>query len=159
MSTTKKEEQILNEIRDKYKEKIVDSKVVRDRRVSFVVKKNDHIAVMKTLLEKFGFNHCSTVTGYDAGTHYEAIYHLFDHASIMCNVTVQVPKEDPALESATPMLPSANLYEREVFDLIGLKYANHPNLKRLVLPEEYPADLHPLRKETKIEDIVSSARK
>jgi len=159
MSTTKKEEQILNELKEKYKERIIDSKILRDRRVNFVVKKDDHIAVLKTLYEKFGFIHCSTVTGYDATAHYEVIYHIFDNKSILCNVTVQVPKEDPILESVTSFLPSANLYEREIFDLIGVNYRNHPNMKRLVLPDEYPADLHPLRKETKIENIVSSAKK
>jgi len=147
----KREEEIVKSVSDKFKQKIIETKIPRDRRVFIVVDRENNTEVIKYLKEKEGFIHCATITPYDAGTHLEAIYHLFDNKSIVCTVTARIPKNDPTIESVTPFLPAANLYEREMFDLIGVIAKNHPNLKRLVLPDEYPHDLHPLLKDAKVE--------
>jgi Ni,Fe-hydrogenase III component G len=149
----RKEDKILKALTDKFKDKIIDGRIPRDRRVFFAVAKNDHVEIIKMLRDKFGFYHCSTVTAFDAGTHLEVIYSLFDNESVMVNLTARVPKDDQIIEAITPLLPSANLYEREVFDLIGVRFTNHPNMKRLVLPDEYPESVHPLLKDWKPESV------
>ena len=55
----------------------------------------------------------------------------------------------PAVESIVPVWPGANYYEREVFDLFGIRFEEHPNLRRIMLPDEWAG--HPLRKDYPVE--------
>jgi NADH-quinone oxidoreductase subunit C len=56
---------------------------------------------------------------------------------------------DPTIDSITPVWPSANFYEREVWDLFGVRFAGHPSLRRIMMPEEWAG--HPLRKDYPVE--------
>lgn len=58
---------------------------------------------------------------------------------------VALPGEDPAVDSVVPVWEGADWYERETFDLFGVRFAGHPNLKRLMMPEDWEG--HPLRKD------------
>ena len=56
---------------------------------------------------------------------------------------------DPSIDSITPVWPSANFYEREVWDLFGVRFHGHPSLRRIMMPEEWQG--HPLRKDYPVE--------
>ncbi len=77
------------------------------------------------------------------------VYHVFSRVVedkfivIGCSTDPHYPHVD----SITPVVPAANWAEREIRDLLGIKFRGHPNLERLVLPDDWPEDIHPLRKD------------
>ena len=102
-------------------------------------------------LEKFdqGFVRLSTVTAvdrYPAEPRFEVVYHLH---SVEHNQRVRLKCRligtEPVIDSVTSVWRGANWYEREVFDLFGIQFRNHPNLKRIMMPDDWEG--HPLRKD------------
>jgi NADH-quinone oxidoreductase subunit C len=77
---------------------------------------------------------------------YHACSHRYKH---VIRLTVLVDEADPTVDSITPVWPGANYYEREVFDLFGIRFDGHPNLRRIMMPEEWVG--HPLRKDYPVE--------
>jgi NADH-quinone oxidoreductase subunit C len=61
----------------------------------------------------------------------------------------RVGSESPLIDSVTPVFPAANFYEREVFDLFGIRFAGHPRLTRIMMPDNWNG--HPLRKDYPVE--------
>jgi Ni,Fe-hydrogenase III component G len=91
------------------------------------------------------------VTGIDADNYFEILYH-FSYDQLGCMVTVKAfirDRENPAIESITPFLPAAEWIEREIHDELGIDFKNHPNLRRLILADDWPDGVYPLRKEAK----------
>lgn len=77
---------------------------------------------------------------------FEMVYHLSaPKARQRLRVKVPVPETDPAVESLTPLWAGANFLEREVWDLFGIRFLGHPDLRRILLYEEFQG--HPLRKD------------
>ena len=95
-----------------------------------------------------GFYHLSTVTGVDKGTAVELMYHFWQGRSFV-TVRTDLPKEDLSIESISGALPAATLYEAEIQDLFGVTFRGNPYTgKRLLLPDDYPAEAPPpLRQE------------
>ena len=71
----------------------------------------------------------------------------FDKDHVLCSVLAQLPGDEPRIESISGVVPAANWAEREMRDLVGIECAGHPYPKRLVLPDGWPEDVHPLRKD------------
>jgi NADH-quinone oxidoreductase subunit C len=77
---------------------------------------------------------------------FEVVYHFYSVARKQrVRIKARVPDEAPEIESLTSLYPSANWMEREVWDLYGVRFEGHPDLRRLLLYEEF--DGHPLRKD------------
>ena len=97
--------------------------------------------------EEFDAAQLSSLTAVDRHTHFEVVYHL---QSLDLNHQIVVKAlvrshEDPLLPSVYPVYRGALLQEREVYDLMGIRFDGHPDLRRLFLWEGYPG--HPLRKD------------
>lgn len=76
----------------------------------------------------------------------EVVYHLYSHAiQSYVRVKVPLPSADPVIPTVSHIWKSANWLEREVFDLFGVKFSSHPDLRRLLMPDDY--DGYPLLKE------------
>lgn len=71
----------------------------------------------------------------------------FDAGHLLCSILVYLPKDDPSILSIASIIPGAAWAEREFHDLVGIQPMGHPNLKRLVLPDGWPEQAHPLRKD------------
>ncbi len=102
---------------------------------------------------KCPFNFLSDVTcvdWYPANPRFEVVYHLFSiPQKERLRVKVRLTADDPSLESVTSIWPAADFFEREVFDLFGVRFSGHPYLRRLLMPEDWEG--HPLRKDYPVE--------
>ncbi len=100
-------------------------------------------AVAQAMLDQGCF--LESLTALDLRESFSVVYH-FAHFSELCRTVVHasLPKEAQA-PTISQVYPAADWYEREVYDLFGIKFAGHPNLKRILLPED--ADFHPLLKD------------
>jgi len=77
---------------------------------------------------------------------FEVVYHLHSvERNQRVRLKCRLPDIDPVIESVTSVWRGANWYEREVFDLFGIRFLNHPDLRRIMLPEGWEG--HPLRKD------------
>ena len=99
------------------------------------------------------FNYLSDLTCVDwfpTEPRFEVVYHLLSIArKERVRLKVRLPGESPVVESVTPVWPGANYFEREVFDLFGVRFTGHPYLRRLLMPEDWEG--HPLRKDYPVE--------
>ena len=99
------------------------------------------------------YNFLETVTAvdwYPSEPRLQVVYHILSHA-LKARVRLVVPLagDDLNLDSITSVWPSANFYEREVFDLFGVHFAGHPRLTRIMMPLDWEG--HPLRKDYPVE--------
>jgi len=116
----------------------------------------NHILVKSTVLREianflkdtpeFNFNYLTYITAVDYYDHFEVIYQLtsLEHNHSLL-IKTRCPRENSALPSVVGLWRGADFQEREIYDLMGIKFDGHPNLKRVVLWEGFPG--HPLRKE------------
>jgi NADH-quinone oxidoreductase subunit C len=95
------------------------------------------------------FVRLSTVTAvdrYPTEPRFEVVYHLHSvEAKERVRLKCRLPGADPAIESVTGVWRGAEWYEREVFDLFGIRFVNHPDLRRIMMPDDWEG--HPLRKD------------
>jgi NADH-quinone oxidoreductase subunit C len=98
------------------------------------------------------FIRLSTVTGadrYPAEPRFEVVYHLHSiERNERLRLKCRLSEEDPEIDSVSSIWRGANWYERETFDLFGIRFRNHPDLRRIMLPDDWEG--HPLRKDYKI---------
>jgi NADH:ubiquinone oxidoreductase subunit C len=94
--------------------------------------------------KKNGFTHLSAVTGAKTNSNLiEILYHL-DRAGTLVTIRVALPPTD-SISTITDIILGASLYEREIHDLFGVKFEGHPDLSRLILPDEWENGNFPLR--------------
>ncbi len=100
-----------------------------------------------------GYNFFEDLTAVDwfpASPRFQLSYHILSHRyKERIRLRVMVEEAEPAVESITSVWPSANYYEREVFDLFGIRFEGHPNLRRIMMPDDWRG--HPLRKDYPVE--------
>jgi len=116
----------------------------------FIVEKDGLVEVATALRDEFGFDLLTAVTGVDyAPDTMEVVYHAYRTTGGPGIVfKVQVPRTDPVeVPSLIDIYPSADLQEREAWDLLGIKFTGHPDLRRILMWEGYEG--HPLRKDWK----------
>jgi NADH-quinone oxidoreductase subunit C len=110
---------------------------------------SDVLAALGRARTDLGFNRLSTVTGvdrYPVEPRFEVVYHLQNIATKeRIRFKARLHGDNPEIESICPVFRAANWYEREVFDFFGIRFLNHPDLKRIMMPDEFEG--YPLRKD------------
>ncbi len=130
-------------------EKILSSKIIFDQ-LEIEVDKNDIIDVLSFLkeAEHFQFRQLSDVAGVDypnKSPRFEVVYHLLDFKQ---NIRLRIKSKvgiDETIPSITSIFPCANWYERETFDMYGIEFIDHPDLRRILT--DYNFEGYPLRKD------------
>ena len=95
-------------------------------------------AVMKVLRETptYAFDRMSCLTAVDYKEYYEMVYCLYSRRyDLWVTVKVKLDHDNPEVESMTQIWEGTNFEERETYDLMGIKFLNHPDLRRILLPD------------------------
>jgi NADH-quinone oxidoreductase subunit C len=129
-------------------------------------RRDELVDLVRMLRDDEGFRVCVDVTAVDylayraprglppgvTGERFEVVVGLLSHAtSERLRLRVQVPADDPACPSLFDVHPGTEALEREVFDMFGIAFTDHPDLTRILMPEEWEG--YPLRKDSPVGDI------
>ncbi|BFH10794.1 hypothetical protein J6TS7_41120 [Paenibacillus dendritiformis] len=111
--------------------------------------KNEHWLACARLLRhhpEWSCHYLRNLAGVDRETHLEVVYYLINLSTkAEAAVHVKTDREQPSIASVTPIWPTANWCEREVYDLLGIDFPGHPDLRRIMMPDDWVG--HPLRKD------------
>ena len=124
-----------------------------DRKELTITVARENIVAACQAVQQAGYNFLEDVTAvdwYPSEPRFQITYHILSMTlKERIRLAVRLDGEDAALESITSVWPSANFYEREVFDLFGVRFGGHPNLTRIMMPTDWNG--HPLRKDYPVE--------
>lgn len=135
-------------------EGVAEVRAVRPRRVVAVVEPRALKRSISALKERFGEVHLFSIVGADLRDRLELTYNLWLYgAKVHVMVKASLPREGAEVETLTDVIPGSVLYEREVYEMLGVRFRGHPNLSRLFLPEDWSEGLYPLRKDAKLEAL------
>jgi NADH-quinone oxidoreductase subunit C len=130
---------------------LTDAKVDRGELTLAVGK--DFIRTACETLRSAGYNFFEDMTAvdwYPSDPRFQLSYHLLSHAyKERIRLRAMLDEQDPSVESITSVWQGANYFEREVFDLFGIRFEGHPNLRRILMPDDWKG--YPLRKDYPVE--------
>ena len=138
----------LNNKLSEIKDKLFKIEQPLENRVYLYCEAENCYAVNKFLFEDVPLRFV-IATGIDADDCFEIIYHYaYDQIGCVVNLKVFIrDRENPAIESISPFLPAAEWIEREIHDVLGIEFKNHPDMRRLILSDDWPEGVYPLRKD------------
>jgi len=140
-------EEILTRIKDKFSKKALKVFEKSPRRIYIDFDSKDIPEVVNFLFRDLG-GRLATASGIDTRKNIEILYHFsFDSSGTIISLRTLIDRKNPEIESVTPLIKGAEWIEREIHELLGVNFRNHPNLKRLLLSEDWPQRKYPLRRE------------
>lgn len=124
---------------------------------TFVVSREDLHEVAQFCREESCFDYLldiSSVDNFGEEPRFELVYELYSMAiGAHLRLKVRISEDDPTIPTVTDIWPAADWHEREIYDMMGLRFDNHPDLRRILMWEGYP--YFPLRKEFPLEGLPS----
>lgn len=144
-----KEESIRLKLIDRFpalKEKV---RVTRARRIFASCEQTDFHTILSFVIDSLGFTVLCAITGLDNGTTLGFVYHLARKDGVTISIQYEAPKERPTILTVTQHFSYAEVYERELVDLLGAKVEGLGPGNRYPLPDDWPEGEYPLRKDWK----------
>ena len=140
----------LNQLKEKFGSQILRADVPNDSRLYVYVDPEALKAICRYVFRDLDARYVISVGADDRS--YSGnfmVYHdfAFDKDKILFSIIVQLPADNPKVDSISDIVPGANWAEREIRDMFGIEPVGHPYPKRLILPDGWPDGLHPLRKD------------
>ncbi|MFB3074550.1 MAG: NADH-quinone oxidoreductase subunit C [Candidatus Methylomirabilales bacterium] len=147
-------EDILQQIQSRFGGEIRTAEVRRGE-ACVTIGADRNYEICRFIREELGYDYLNCLSGVDWPTDNEmevvyAISSLKQPGKIM--LRARVPRDEPVLRSVVPLWATANWHEREAYDLLGIRFENHPDLRRILLSEDWIG--HPLQKDYQDERFV-----
>jgi len=143
------EKKALSAIKARFGSALLDVFERSDRRVYIMVDKKDVPEICRFMFEEQG-GRLATVSGVDTRSGIEILYHfMFPRDHQVITIKTKVKKPSPEIESVGKFYPAAVWIEREISDILGVKFANHPDPRRLILADDWPEGVYPYRRDFK----------
>lgn len=142
-------EEILKSIKEKFSKDIIDTFDKSSTRVYIEIKPDSLTQVARYVFKDLGarFN---IATGVDTRYHIEILYHFtFDEINLLISFRVKLDKSKLEIDSLAPLFEAANWIEREIHEILGINFKGHPDMRKLLLPEDWPEGVYPLRADYK----------
>jgi|SRR5215207_7137608 len=117
--------------------------------ITLVVKSDIVPVVLATARESLGIMHLSYITVVDREGSFELTYELLDLRGVSVRLKTTIEGEEPVIDSVTGIYPTANWHEREAYDMFGVAFKGHPDLRRVYMWQDH-FDHHPLLKSFEI---------
>lgn len=152
-------EEIINSIKDN-KPHIEFELYEHRSEVTLIIEKKDILELCRYLKDESGlkFKLLEDISGVDRGerpVRFSVVYHLFSlKHNFRLAIKIDIDESDPEADSICSIFRAANWQEREVYDMYGISFNNHPDLRRMYMPEEF--EYYPLRKEFPLMGIPGS---
>lgn len=140
--------QIIEQMQEAAGRGLVQTRVPRPSRLYVTIEREALPAVAELLFRRLGGRYVvggGTDKRAEEGCFLVSHFFAIDTDNVYVVVHTQVPAEDPWVPSITPMIPGANWAEREIYDTVGVRVEGHPDPRRLVLSDDWPQGIHPLR--------------
>lgn len=138
---------IIKILTEKFPDRIKNVKIHSDNRIYIGIDKENLIDFARFIFNDMDARFI-TASGVDNLDSMEILYHFsIDREDLIISLIVLLNRENPVIESLGHVIKGALNIEREMYELLGIKFLNHPNLKRLLVAEEYPEGVYPLRKD------------
>ncbi|MBX5457848.1 MAG: NADH-quinone oxidoreductase subunit C [Thermogemmatispora sp.] len=123
----------------------VAPRVMKGNYLGIEVDRAQLVAVCRFLRDQLGFDLLSCISGVDMLDHLETVYHVRSTTrGSLLQVKVRLDAENPEVDSVVSVWPTANWLERETYDLFGIRFTGHPDLRRMLLDDDFEG--YPLRK-------------
>ena len=138
-------EDILKDLTERFKEDIIYTFDKSLKRVYIEINPGSIVKVAGYIFKDLGarFNIAS---GVDVRNHIEILYHFtVEDINLLISLRVKLPKPEPEIDSLISVCEGANWIEREIHELLGVSFKGHPDLRRLLLSDDWPKGVHPLR--------------
>ena len=139
--------EFLGDLKERFKEDILDIFDRSAKRVYVDIDPESLVKIATYIFEDLGarFNIAS---GLDARHHIEILYHFtLEEINLLISLRVKLNHKKPEIDSLAPIFEAANWVEREMHEILGINFKGHPNLRRLLLPEDWPEGVYPLRRD------------
>ena len=140
-------EELLQILRERFSDAITGVYEKSEKRVYIQIKANAIVRIAEYLFKEIGarFNIAS---GVDGRNQMEILYHFtVEDIDLVISLRVTLPKTKLEIASLTSVFTAAHWIEREIHELLGVNFVGHPQLTRLLLPEDWPEGVYPLRKD------------
>ena len=142
-------EEVLDDLRKKFKDDIIEVFDKSPKRVYVEIRPDSIVQVASYIFKdlKARFN---TASGVDLRYHMEILYHfLIEDINLLISLRVKLQKSKLEIDSISLIFEGANWIEREIHEILGINFRGHPDLRRLLLPDDWPDGVYPLRRDYK----------